>query len=77
MRSEPAPSLKRAVLRAGKRARPRGSSVDADARLASALIPQHLKERTMNLAVWWPALFALGLVSLGACYAFVFACENI
>jgi hypothetical protein len=31
----------------------------------------------MNLAVWLPAMFLLGLVSLGACYAFVFACENI
>jgi hypothetical protein len=35
------------------------------------------KERSMNLVVWLPALFALGLVSLGVCYAFVFACEEI
>jgi hypothetical protein len=31
----------------------------------------------MNLVVWLPALFALGLVSLGVCYAFVSACEEI
>jgi hypothetical protein len=35
------------------------------------------KERSMNLVVWVPAVFALGLVSLGLCYAFVFACEVI
>jgi hypothetical protein len=32
---------------------------------------------SMNLVVWLPAMFALGLVSLGVCYAFVFACEVI
>ncbi len=31
----------------------------------------------MNLAAWLPAMFVLGLVALGACYAFVFACEVI
>ena len=35
------------------------------------------KERSMNLVVWLPAMFALGLVSLGVCYAFIFACEDI
>jgi hypothetical protein len=35
------------------------------------------EERSMNLVVWLPALFALGLVSMGVCYAFVFACEEI
>jgi hypothetical protein len=35
------------------------------------------KERGMNLVVWLPAMFALGLVSMGVCYAFVFACEDI
>jgi hypothetical protein len=35
------------------------------------------KERSMNLVVWLPAMFALGLVSIGVCYAFVFACEEI
>jgi hypothetical protein len=35
------------------------------------------KERLMNLVVWLPAMFALGLVSLAVCYAFVFACEEI
>jgi hypothetical protein len=31
----------------------------------------------MNLVVWVPAMFALGLVSLCVCYAFVSACEDI
>jgi hypothetical protein len=31
----------------------------------------------MNLVVWAPAMFALGLASIGLCYAFVFACEVI
>jgi hypothetical protein len=35
------------------------------------------KERSMNLVVWLPAMFALGLAGLGLCYAFVFACEVI
>jgi hypothetical protein len=35
------------------------------------------EERSMNLVVWLPAMFALGLASMGVCYAFVFACEDI
>ncbi len=31
----------------------------------------------MNLLIWAPALFALGLAGLGLCLAFVSACENI
>jgi hypothetical protein len=31
----------------------------------------------MNLVVWLPAMFALGLVSLSVCYVFIFACEDI
>ena len=31
----------------------------------------------MYLVVWLPALFVLGLVSMGVCYAFIFACEEI
>jgi hypothetical protein len=31
----------------------------------------------MNLVVWLPAMFTLGLVSLGACLVFAFACEHI
>jgi hypothetical protein len=34
-------------------------------------------ERSMNLVVWLPAMFVLGLVSMGVCYAFIFACEEI
>ena len=35
------------------------------------------KERSMNLVIWLPAMFALGVVSLAVCYAFIFACEDI
>jgi hypothetical protein len=31
----------------------------------------------MNLLIWLPAMFVLGLVSLGVCLAFVSACEII
>jgi hypothetical protein len=36
-----------------------------------------LKEGRMNLIVWLPAMFALGLASLGVCLAFTLACEHI
>jgi hypothetical protein len=31
----------------------------------------------MNLAVWYPALFVLGVVAMGLCLAFLDACEKI
>jgi hypothetical protein len=31
----------------------------------------------MNLVVWLPAMFLLGLVTMIACYAFIGACEKI
>jgi hypothetical protein len=31
----------------------------------------------MNLAIWLPATFLLGLLSLGLCFAFLAACEKI
>jgi hypothetical protein len=31
----------------------------------------------MNLAVWLPALFLLGLATMGLMVAFVFACEKV
>jgi hypothetical protein len=31
----------------------------------------------MNLIVWLPAMFVLGLASLGVCLAFVSACDRI
>jgi hypothetical protein len=31
----------------------------------------------MNLAIWLPAMFALGLVSMGLCLLFLYACEKI
>jgi hypothetical protein len=31
----------------------------------------------MNLELWLPATFLLGLVGLGLCFAFLIACEKI
>ena len=31
----------------------------------------------MNLVVWLPAMFVLGAVAMGLCYAFIDACEKI
>jgi hypothetical protein len=31
----------------------------------------------MNLVVWLPAMFLLGLLSMGGCLAFLRACEKI
>lgn len=31
----------------------------------------------MNLAIWLPAMFILGLVSMGLCFLFLEACERI
>jgi hypothetical protein len=31
----------------------------------------------MNLVVWLPALFLLGLATMGAMFAFVTACEQV
>jgi hypothetical protein len=31
----------------------------------------------MNLIVWLPPMFALGLVSMGLCLVFALACEQI
>jgi hypothetical protein len=31
----------------------------------------------MNLAIWLPAMFILGLLAMGLCYAFLKGCERI
>jgi hypothetical protein len=31
----------------------------------------------MNLEIWLPAMFLLGLVVMGLCYAFLAGCEKI
>ena len=31
----------------------------------------------MNLEIWLPAMFVLGLAGLGLCYAFLIACDKI
>jgi len=32
---------------------------------------------TMNLEIWLPAMFLLGIVTMGLCYAFLIGCERI
>jgi hypothetical protein len=31
----------------------------------------------VNVAIWLPATFVLGLLGIGLCFAFISACENI
>jgi len=31
----------------------------------------------MDLTIWLPAMFGLGIVTMALCYAFLIACENI
>ncbi len=31
----------------------------------------------MNLVIWLPAFFGLGVVSMALCYAFITTCEKI
>ena len=31
----------------------------------------------MDLTIWLPAMFVLGMVTMALCYAFLIACENI
>jgi hypothetical protein len=31
----------------------------------------------MNLAIWLPAMFILGIVFMGLCYLFMHACEKL
>jgi hypothetical protein len=31
----------------------------------------------MDLEIWLPAMFLLGLVGMGLCYAFLIGCEKI
>jgi len=31
----------------------------------------------MDLVIWLPAMFLLGMIGLGLCYAFILACEKI
>jgi hypothetical protein len=36
-----------------------------------------LMRKSMNLEIWIPAMFLLGVVSMGLCYLFMKACEKI
>ena len=45
--------------------------------MAPVLAPGRKGVGLMNLLIWLPAMFVLGLASLGVCLAFVSACEII
>jgi hypothetical protein len=58
----------------------RGTSISAAGRARCCLHALARKMHThqaMNLTTWLPAMFLLGLVSMGLCIAFVKACEVI
>jgi len=40
-------------------------------------IVRHREVEAMNLVVWLPAMFLLGLATMGLCYAFIDVCEKI
>jgi hypothetical protein len=44
--------------------------------LLDGLLPVR-RGRTMNLEIWLPAMFLLGLTVMGLCYGFLHACERI
>ena len=37
----------------------------------------HRKEDAMDLTVWLPALFLLGIVGMAAMFAFIAACDRV
>ena len=39
--------------------------------------PSGQEKTVMNLEIWLPAMFLLGLTVMGLCYAFLIACEKI
>jgi hypothetical protein len=42
------------------------------------LFPKSIRDHTtMALELWLPGLFLLGLVSMGACFLFMAACDKI
>jgi hypothetical protein len=49
----------------------------AAAAFDSGVAARKVKEGPMNLFVWLPAMFVLGLASMGVCLAFTIGCEHI
>ena len=69
----PARGCKRPVARMPNDATPPGMAA-APSRVEGSRIPGGTQ---MNLVIWLPAMFLLGLVSMIGCYAFIGACEKI
>jgi hypothetical protein len=45
--------------------------------IALAGYSSHSGENQMDLTIWVPVTFMLGIVTMSLCYAFLIACENI
>ena len=63
-----------------ERGRPDGGALNGTAAAVTAgdeKITKRLGRAHMDLTVWLPAMFLLGLVSMGLCYVFIGACEKI
>lgn len=45
--------------------------------LKATIFARRFAGNTMNVAIWLPATFLLGLAGLGLCFAFLVACEKI
>jgi len=43
----------------------------------ASFVSEHREEALMNLVIWLPAMFLLGVVAMGLCYLFMKACERI
>ena len=44
---------------------------------ADVFLCKPMRRNTMNLAIWLPAMFLLGLAAMGVCYLFLKACDKI
>jgi hypothetical protein len=55
----------------------RKSLSSGDYEFVTTLLSRDREEPKMNLAFWLPAMFFLGLASMGLCYLFLEACEKI
>jgi hypothetical protein len=51
-------------------------TIDAEG-FNEAHVPLAKGGRVMDLEIWLPAMFVLGLVGMGFCYAFLIGCEKI
>ena len=53
------------------------SSVYSDTAHRLLRVNDSWRAREMDLAIWLPVTFVVGLVGLGVCYVFLLGCEKI